>query len=118
MREIKAKLSADLILRLLVIHVAIQLACAWLQTFQAPWPLENAFELAGSFEEQLFQSLGISLSGLKGALNYKPLLPLIANRSLDVASHQKQILLTINFPAHCDLPSSPIQGRCSCSVVR
>ena len=36
MREIKAKLSADLILRLLGIHVAIQLACAWLQTFQAP----------------------------------------------------------------------------------
>lgn len=111
MREIKAKLSADLILRLLVIHVAIQLACAWLQTFQAPWPLEDAFELADSFEEQLFQSLGISLSGLKEALNYKPLLPLIANRPLEAASHQKQILLTINFPTHRDLPSSPIQGR-------
>lgn len=111
MREIKAKLSTDLILRLLVIHVAVQFACAWLQTFQAPWPLEDAFELADSFEEQLFQSLGISLSGLKEALNYKPLLPFIANRPLEATSHQKQILLAINFPTHCDLPSSPIQGR-------
>lgn len=30
-----------------------------MQTFQAPWPLIDAFELADNAEEQLFQSLGI-----------------------------------------------------------
>lgn len=111
MREIKVRLSADLILRLLVIHVAIQFACAWLQAFQAPWPLEDAFELADSFEEQLLQSLGISLSGLKEALNYKVVLPLIVKRLLEAASHQKRIILPVIFLTHCELPSSPIQGR-------
>lgn len=51
--------TADLILRYAIIAIAWQLACAWGKTFQSPWPLANAFELADSPEEQLFKSLGV-----------------------------------------------------------
>lgn len=70
MSELRNKLSMDLMLRVLVVTVAFHLALAWLQAFQTPWPLEDAFELADSFEGQLFQSLGISFSSLKEALLY------------------------------------------------
>lgn len=110
------KLSADLLLRLLVIMAAFHLACAWMQAFCSPWPLTDAFDLAGSFEEQLFQSLGISLSGLKEALNYKAVLSLIVKKLLEAESHQKRILPTIIFPTHRDLSLSPIQGRYACAA--
>lgn len=54
----------DLLLRYLIISIAMQLACAWIQTFQSPWPLADAFELAENAEEQLFQSLGVSFKSL------------------------------------------------------
>lgn len=111
MNEMHDKLSADLVLRLLVIAAAFHLACAWMQTSCAPWPLVDAFDLADSFEEQLFQSLGISFSGLKEALCYKVSLLLVAKGSLEVGSCQNQMLLRINFLTHCDLllPSIQIQ---------
>lgn len=52
-------MSMDLLLRYVIISIAIELTCAWMQTFQTPWPLVDAFELANNAEEQLFQSLGI-----------------------------------------------------------
>ena len=52
--------SVDLALRYLIIAVAWHLACAWIQTFQSSYPITDAFELAGTAEEQLFKSLGIS----------------------------------------------------------
>ncbi len=51
--------AIDLVLRYAIISVAFQLACAWVHTFQSPWPLVDAFELAPTAEEQLFKSLGI-----------------------------------------------------------
>lgn len=51
--------TADLMLRYTVIIAAWHLACAWIQTFQEPWPLVDAFELADNAEEQLFRSLGV-----------------------------------------------------------
>ena len=42
---------------------------------QSPWPLVDAFELADCAEEQLFRSLGVSLSSFKASL--KPLLRLV-----------------------------------------
>ena len=51
--------AVDLVLRYAIISVAFQLACAWVHTFQSPWPLVDAFELAPTAEEQLFKSLGI-----------------------------------------------------------
>lgn len=62
-------MSIDLALRYLVIAIAAHIACAWMQTFQSPWPLVDAFELAGNVEEQLFQSLGFSLRNLKKTLS-------------------------------------------------
>ena len=67
-------MSLDLLLRYLVIVIAAHLACAWVQTFQSPWPLVDAFELADCAEEQLFKSLGVSLLSFKASL--KPLLRL------------------------------------------
>lgn len=52
----------NLALRYLIIAVAFQLACAWVQTFQSPWPLVDAFELAPTANEQLFRSLGMHFS--------------------------------------------------------
>ncbi len=57
-------MSADLLLRYFIISIAIHIACAWIQTFQSPWPLVDAFELAGTAEEQLFKSLGIRFASL------------------------------------------------------
>lgn len=57
-------MSLDLLLRYLIISIAMQVACAWIQTFQSPWPLADAFELAENAEEQLFQSLGVSFRSL------------------------------------------------------
>lgn len=57
-------MSFDLLLRYLIISIAMQLACVWIQTFQSPWPLADAFELAENAEEQLFQSLGVSFKSL------------------------------------------------------
>ncbi len=54
-------MSLDLIMRYAVIALAAQLAAAWAQAFQAPWPLPGAFELAATAEEQLFRSLGVLL---------------------------------------------------------
>ncbi len=51
--------TADLMLRYAIIIAAWHLGCAWIQTFQEPWPLVDAFELADNAEEQLFKSLGI-----------------------------------------------------------
>ncbi len=68
MNDENTLVSIDLVLRVLVIVTATQLAFAWIQSFQTPWPLENAFELAHSFEEQLFWSLGISLQGIQSAI--------------------------------------------------
>lgn len=65
-------MSLDLLLRYLIIAIAAHLACAWMHTFQSPWPLVDAFELADCAEEQLFRSLGVSLSNFKASL--KPLL--------------------------------------------
>ena len=87
-------MSADLILRLLVIHAAVQCACAWLQAFQTPWPLAGAFELADSFEEQLFKSLGISFSNLKEALDYKVVLSLVAIKLSEAGFCRKRMLST------------------------
>lgn len=55
-------MSTDLLLRYLIIAIAFNLACAWIQSFQSPWPLVDAFKLANSAEEQLLQSLGISFN--------------------------------------------------------
>lgn len=52
-------MSFDLLLRYVIISIAFQLACAWIQSFQKPWPLVDSFELAESAEEQLFRSLGV-----------------------------------------------------------
>ncbi len=54
-------MSLDLIMRYAVIALAAQLAAAWAQAFQEPWPLPGAFELAATAEEQLFRSLGVLL---------------------------------------------------------
>ena len=54
----------DLVARHLIILVAYHLACAWIQSFQLPWPLPNAFVLADSAEDQLFDSLGIKLESV------------------------------------------------------
>jgi len=43
--------AIDLVLRYAIISVAFQLACAWVHTFQSPWPLVDAFELASTAEE-------------------------------------------------------------------
>lgn len=51
--------AIDLLLRYAIISLAFQLACAWAYTFQSPWPLVDAFQLAPSAERQLFQSLGV-----------------------------------------------------------
>lgn len=51
--------TVDLALRYAVISAACQLACAWVHTFHAPWPLVDTFELAPTVEEQLFKSLGV-----------------------------------------------------------
>lgn len=56
--------TVDLALRCAIIYAALQLACAWAQTFQSPWPLVDAFELAPTANEQLFRSLGIRFSAL------------------------------------------------------
>lgn len=53
--------TIDLLLRYAIISLAFQLACAWVYTFQSPWPLADAFQLAPSAERQLFQSLGVRL---------------------------------------------------------
>lgn len=52
-------MTLDLVLRYATICVAYHLACAWAQAFQSPWPLVDAFELAESFDDQLFRSIGI-----------------------------------------------------------
>ena len=58
----------DLLFRYVIISVAFQLACAWMHTFQSPWPLVDAFQLAPSVERQLFQSLGICFDSLAASL--------------------------------------------------
>lgn len=65
-------MKADLLLRYLIIALAAHLACAWVQAFQAPWPLIDAFELADTAEEQLFRSLGVRFEGMAT-------IPIIAN---------------------------------------
>lgn len=57
--------SFDLFLRYVIIFIAWELACAWIETFQSPWPLTDAFKTAPSAEEQLLQSLGISFDGIR-----------------------------------------------------
>ena len=54
--------TIDLLLRYAIVAIAFQLACAWMHTFQSPWPLMDAFQIASSAKEQLFQSLGVCLS--------------------------------------------------------
>ena len=51
--------AIDLTLRYAIILVAFHLACAWVHTFQSPWPLIDAFELAPTAEDQLFKSLAV-----------------------------------------------------------
>ena len=51
--------AIDLLIRYAIASLAFQLACAWAYTFQSPWPLVDAFQLAPSAESQLFQSLGV-----------------------------------------------------------
>lgn len=60
--------AIDLLFRYVVISIAFQLACAWMHTFQSPWPLVDAFQLAPSVERQLFQSLGICFDSLAASL--------------------------------------------------
>ncbi len=60
--------TIDLVLRYAIISIAFQLACAWAHTFQSPWPLADAFQLAPSVERQLFQSLGICFDSLAASL--------------------------------------------------
>lgn len=57
-------MGADLLLKYLIILLAAHIACAWIQAFQTPWPLADAFELADTVEEQLFRSLGIRFDEL------------------------------------------------------
>ncbi len=54
-------MGISLLARYAIISTALQLACAWEQTFQLEWPLADAFELADTVEVQLFNSLGILL---------------------------------------------------------
>lgn len=56
-------MNFDLLLRYAIINVAISLACAWAQSFNEPWPLVHAFDLADTAQEQLFQSLGVRFGG-------------------------------------------------------
>lgn len=72
--------SVDLALRYLIIVVAWHLACAWAQTFQSPYPIADAFELAGTAEEQLFKSLGISWRNLGVAISKIPLVSPFSDR--------------------------------------
>lgn len=60
--------AIDLFLRYAIISIAFHLACAWAHTFQSPWPLAGAFQLAPSVERQLFQSLGIRFDSLAASL--------------------------------------------------
>lgn len=73
--------SADLALRYLIIVVAWHLACAWAQTFQSPYPIADAFELAGTAEEKLFKSLGISWRGLGAAASKVTLISILIEGS-------------------------------------
>ncbi len=73
--------SADLALRYLIIVVAWHLACAWAQTFQSPYPIADAFKLAGTAEEQLFKSLGISWRGLGAAASKVTLISILIEGS-------------------------------------
>ncbi len=73
--------SVDLALRYLIIVVAWHLACAWVQTFQSPYPISDAFELAGTAEEQLFKSLGISWWGLGAAASKVTLISILIEGS-------------------------------------
>lgn len=57
-------MGTNLLLRYLIIALATHIACAWIQAFQTPWPLADAFELADTVEEQLFRSLGIRFDEL------------------------------------------------------
>lgn len=61
-------MSLDLVLRHIIITIAIHLAVAWLQAFQSPWPLVDAFELADCAEDQLFKSLGFSLKSMQASI--------------------------------------------------
>ncbi|WP_304426494.1 hypothetical protein [uncultured Adlercreutzia sp.] len=70
--------SIDLALRYLIIAVAWHLACAWVQTFQSPYPIVDALELAGTAEEQLFKSLGISWRNLSAAVSKVLLISVLA----------------------------------------
>lgn len=64
--------TVDLLIRYTIIIVAWHLACAWIQTFQSPWPLVDAFELADSAEEQLFKSLGVRFdAAIIGSIGYR-----------------------------------------------
>lgn len=69
--------SVDLALRYLIIVVAWHLACAWVQAFQSPYPIADAFELAGTAEEQLFKSLGISWRSLGAAASKAALVSIL-----------------------------------------
>ncbi len=66
--------TIDLALRYAIITLAFQLACAWAHTFQSPWPLADAFELAPTAKDQLFKSLGVcfdaSIAGVYHGLAY------------------------------------------------
>lgn len=72
--------SVDLALRYIIIAVAWHLACAWLQTFQSPYPIVDAFELAGTAEEQLFKSLGISWRSLCATISMLLLISFLQDR--------------------------------------
>ncbi len=71
--------AADLMLRYAIITIAWHLACAWIQAFQSPWPLLDAFELADSADEQLFKSLGVRFDAVSyGCMAHQLLVPIHA----------------------------------------
>ena len=55
-------MSLDLIMRYAVIALAAQLAAAWAQAFQEPWPLPGAFSssAASAFSCRVSRSSGSS----------------------------------------------------------
>lgn len=92
--------SVNLALRYLIIVAAWHLACAWAQTFQSPYPIADAFELAGTAEEQLFKSLGISWRNLGAAASKAALISLLdAGFSLAMSGSAHLLAIGRSLPA-------------------
>ncbi len=101
-------MATDLMFRYAIIAIAWQLACAWIQAFQSPWPLVDAFELAGSAEEQLLRSLGIRFDAGSFGSTARQLLMLFHTAIVRSAPRKtsRSVYLT------CILRHSSCVGRC------